>query len=202
MTATQTVIYDQPSAVSNTISNSEELRKSIFQNSDFLSFEELFHSNYSKLLALAYYFMKSQVQAEEVVSEVFLKIWRDRKSIRIKTSLNAYLNMAVKNKCLDLLRATKKQTDSDPQPYLDDSISKLTSPLDELVSNELQNKIESAIEKLPNDRKRVFRLSRDNGLKYREIADHLQISIKTVETQMCRALKQLRNELDEYLGYN
>ena len=133
--------------------------------------------------------MKSQVQAEEVVSEVFLKIWRDRKSIRIKTSLNAYLNMAVKNKCLDLLRATKKQTDSNPQPYLDDSISKLTSPLDELVSNELQNKIESAIEKLPNDRNR-------------EIADHLQISIKTVETQMCRALKQLRNELDEYLGYN
>ncbi|MEO1098074.1 MAG: sigma-70 family RNA polymerase sigma factor, partial [Bacteroidota bacterium] len=77
--------------------------------------------------------------------------------------------------------------------------AKTATPHQYTVGEELKKRIENAIEALPNDRRRIFKMSRDNGLKYKEIAAILGISIKTVETQMGRALKHLRNELSEYL---
>lgn len=195
MSLTQTIISDQV-----IIENDSILSCKVIKNADTQAFEILFKNHYARLTSLAYGFMKSYVQAEEVVSDVFFKFWKNRSSIQVNSSLSSYLNMAVKNRCLDLLRVTKKTTDADPEPYLNVSPSGLASPEEQIVSNELQNRIERAIEKLPEDRKRVFRLSRDNGLKYREIADLLNISIKTVETQMGRSLKHLRSELKDYLS--
>ena len=151
-----------------------------------------------RLISHAFRYMRSTQQADDMVSEVFYKIWKRRSEIRMNSSLQSYLYTSVRNKCLDHLRSENRVERCDDDVLLDFD-AKTATPHQYTVGEELKKRIENAIEALPNDRRRIFKMSRDNGLKYKEIAAILGISIKTVETQMGRALKHLRNELSEYL---
>ena len=170
-------------------------------NDSYDSFKELYTSLYNKVLFFARKYMDSIESSEEVVSEVFLKIWKKRNDIQINSSFQSYLYTAVKNKCLDFLRKEGNRKFED-ESALHMVSANHSNTLEIIHSDELYTKIEAAINQLPKDRRRVFLMSRTEGLKYKEIADKLGISIKTVETQMGRSLKflreQFKNELAEF----
>ncbi|MGD1843488.1 MAG: RNA polymerase sigma-70 factor [Thermonemataceae bacterium] len=169
-----------------------ELFERIIKYDDERAFQYLFETYYESLCRYALYFVSAPMVAEEVVSDVFLKIWNNRKKIKITFSFNAYVFRAVHNQSLDYLRSKSAR-----QAYNLEEINyshelPTESPEEQLLFDELHTKIEAAIESLAPQARLIFRMSRDQGLKYREIAAQLQLSIKTVETQMGRALKQLR----------
>ena len=176
----------------------EHLFEEVKRSDNYEAFEIMYRRFYQRLASFAYRFTQSSDKAEEVVSDVFYKLWKNRKNIEITSSLQSYLFTSVRNKCLDKLRVENRVSHCDDSVLLNYR-STISTPLQHTLEEELRKRIEIAIEALPRDRRRIFRLSRDNGLKYKEIAALLDISIKTVETQMGRALKFLRGELKEYL---
>ncbi len=165
----------------------------------YSSFKVLFEKNYNKVLFYARKYTDNMETAEEAVSEVFLKLWKKRKRIEIKSSFQSYFFTSVRNKCLDILRKENK-TQFESENLLELTPSLHSNTLEIIQSNELQNQIEEAIERLPKDRRKIFMMSRNEGLKYKEIADSLGISIKTVETQMGRSLKYLRERFKDEIN--
>ncbi|GET25340.1 RNA polymerase sigma-70 factor [Prolixibacter sp. NT017] len=157
-------------------------------------FEILFKKHYSILCAYAYGFVTDYSLSEDIVQEVFFKLWTDKKRITIATSVKAYLYQMVRNTALNYLK--HKNVIRHYEIANKDEINYVGESLDELlIGKELNAKIQAAIEKLPPERRKVFLLSRMDGLKYKEIAEKLEISIKTVENQMGKALSSLRTEL-------
>ena len=161
-------------------------------------FEILFNDHYSRLCAYAYNFLKEQEGSEEVVQEVFFKLWVNRTDIVIQTSMESYLYRSVRNASLNLIkhiniREKYKQHNQEAITYSEQE------DRDPVNASELELKIRSSIDQLPEQRKKIFILSRYEQLKYKEIAEQLGISVKTVENQMGKALKFLRTELAEYL---
>ena len=135
-------------------------------------------------------------EAEEVVQEVFFNYWSKKETLDIIGALEAYLYRSVRNACLNHLKHMQVRTKFVEQASLQEEECSFSNSIEVL---ELQVKIEDSIDQLPSERKKIFKLSREEGLKYREIADQLGLSVKTVETQMGKALKFLRENLTEYL---
>ena len=163
-------------------------------------FEQLFRSHYSTLCSYANNFLKDTDGAEEIVQEVMFKLWINRESVVFDTSPRSYLFRSVRNSCLNLLkhmnvrdeyRAAREAQVQDWQ----------RSQEDEMIVTELEQKIRDAVDKLPVERRKVFVMSRYDGLTYAEIAARLNISVKTVENQMSSALRTLREELADYLPW-
>jgi RNA polymerase sigma-70 factor, ECF subfamily len=158
------------------------------------AFDALFQNYYEPLCRFACSLLDSAELAEEVVADVFIKIWKNKENLHIQTSLKAYLMASVRNRSIDYLRKqVRHQTESDDG--IKDLAANDNSPEDYTITSELEQIIESAIDQLPPQGRIIFRMSRDQGLKYHEIADRMQISIKTVETHMVRSLKFLREKL-------
>ncbi|MEM6320441.1 MAG: RNA polymerase sigma-70 factor [Bacteroidota bacterium] len=169
----------------------EYLLQKIIRQDDYGAFEELFH-RYYQALCLQVNSRVGYLQAtEEIVSDVFTKIWRNRANISITTKVKYYLYTAVRNQSIDYLRKQTKQRNYKHEINRDYP-SNFASPEELIIGEELRIKIEAAIEQLPPKAKHIFRKSRDEGKKYREIAEELNISIRTVETHIRRALIALR----------
>ena len=164
---------------------------------DQTSFKELYLLYAPKLFSFSLKYLSSHDEAEEIVQEVFIRIWEKRNNIDENQSFSSYIIQAAKHRIFNGFR--KKVNE---QAYLDflihaDKSSKNFTQL-EVEYQEVKRKAENAIEAMPPKRQEIFRLSREAGLKNKEIAEKLQISIKTVENQMGQALKYLREELIEY----
>ncbi len=161
---------------------------------DIGQFELLFRSSYTSLVNYAITILKDKDTAEEIVQDLFCKIWRDRKKINIMSSLNGYLFRAVYNKSMHYLEHQKvvRKHASEAKKEL---VINTEDPIEILKYKELNEKIAIIIGKLPERCGRIFCMSRFEGLKYAEIAEELSISIKTVEANMGKALKVFRNEL-------
>jgi RNA polymerase sigma-70 factor, ECF subfamily len=138
------------------------------------------------------------MEAEEIVQGVFLTFWEKRHRIEIHTSIHTYLFRMVRNTSLNTLKHAKiKQKHACEELASSSEVSESVSQT--ILSNELQERIGQAIEKLPEQCRLVFKLSRFEELKYAEIATQLNISVKTVENQIGKALKIMREQLHEYL---
>ena len=161
-------------------------------------FEKLFRSQYSRLCSYANLFLNDPDAAEDVVQEVFFKLWKNRDEVVITGTVKSYLFRAVRNGCMNVIdhisvrEAHKLVNEED----IRESESHL---IDEAIVSELEQRIRETIDQLPTERRKIFILSRYEGLKYREIADRLNISVKTVENQMYQALQFLRTRLADYL---
>jgi len=163
-----------------------------------VEFEALFRAHYSVLCSYANHFLKDIDAAEEVVQEVMLRIWTNRESLIIGTSMKSYLFRAVRNGCMNVLKHLNIREDY--RSYKErETGENQRSQEDEMIMAELELKIRRAIDHLPLERRKVFILSRYEGLTYSQIAAKLGISVKTVENQMGKALKSLREELSDYL---
>jgi RNA polymerase sigma-70 factor (ECF subfamily) len=161
---------------------------------DKKEFESLFRSLYTSLVRYAKTMVKDMDTSEEIVQDLFVKLWMERDKINIASSLNGYLFRATHNKCIHYLEH-KKVMDK----YIKEiSISNNRAPEDpfEILNYaELQSKIAAVLEKLPEQCGKVFCMNRFEGMKYREISETLSISVKTVEANMGKALKKFRKEL-------
>lgn len=162
------------------------------------AFEALFRSNYGPLCSYASHFLADPDAAEEAVQEVLVKVWMGRASLTITTSIESYLFRATRNSCLNIIKHRKVQTGH--AVYMAGAEPEESDPADmALLATELQGKIREAIERLPLGRRKVFVMSRYDGLTYAQIAEKLEISVKTVENQMGHALAALRDDLRDYL---
>jgi RNA polymerase sigma-70 factor (ECF subfamily) len=169
------------------------------QLGDEQAFELFFRKYYARLCAFANKFLNDPEEAKEIVQDVFSKIWEGREEIDPEDSLKSYVFKIAQNLSINKLRRKKVET-SYTEIYKLVYIEHLEYSVHEsLLAKELEENITQAINKLPAQCCKIFELSRVEGLKYREIADTLHISVKTVEAQMSKALNSLRLELSDYL---
>lgn len=168
----------------------------LIQNGNKQAFDQLFLSFYDPLCRYAFSFLNDWDETEEIVQNVFLKLWENRKTLSIHTSIKSYLYTATHHSCINQIHHFKVH-----QKYLDYILQQpnQSDSSDSLIAEELHILIEKSIAQLPEQRKLIFSMSRYEGLKYKEIAEKLNISIKTVEAQMGKALRTLRDSLQEYL---
>jgi RNA polymerase sigma-70 factor (ECF subfamily) len=161
---------------------------------DVGQFELLFRSSYVSLVRYANTLLKDHDYAEEVVQDLFLRLWQNREKIKIESSLNGYLFRSVHNSCLHYIEHNKVvERHAEEISYQQSQIQ--DSPSDILLYKELQEKIAAILEKLPERCGKIFYMNRFEGLKYTEIAKKLSVSVKTVESNMGKALKEFRREL-------
>lgn len=161
------------------------------------SFDTIFRAHYAHLVAFAQGLLHDRSAAEDAAQEVMLELWRRRQEVSITESLRAYLLRATRNRALNQLRHANVQKRAEPHIAGDDSVSAIGTS--DLVATELKSAIIAAIAELPPACREVFELSRGRGLRYAEIASTLGISVKTVESQMGKALRHLRFRLAGWL---
>jgi RNA polymerase sigma-70 factor (ECF subfamily) len=181
---TKEVVYDEKALIIR------------LKNDDMAAFDQIYHKYNRLLYGFAIKIVKFNHDAEDIVHDVFLKLWQNRKSIKEDTSFKSFLFTIAYHTIVNLIR--KKSVTEEYIEALKDIQKEppAVSGADlEIEFNELNEKLRNVLEKLPSRQKEVYQLSRDEGLTYSEIAEKLDISVNTVENHMTRALKYLRNQL-------
>ena len=167
---------------------------------DEQAFELLYHKYFKRLCAFTNKYLHDYETTREVVQEVFLNLWKNRSHLKTDKAISSFLFQAVKNKSLSILQhnvVEDKYKDVIKYAYLQGDFF---DTHDSLLAKEIETKMEEIIESLPGQCRRIFLMSRQEGKKHKEIAEELNISVKTVETQMNRALKVFRTGLKEYIS--
>lgn len=165
---------------------------------DEAAFEQVFKSHFKSLHAYAFTILKDEIQAEEIVQQVFFKLWDRADTLSITGSVTAYLYRAVHNESLNYIKHQKVRAEH--RLHVAYSMKNQADHASKKVLNsELEKKLHEAMEELPEQCRTIFQLSRFEEMKYREIADRLDISVKTVENQMGKALRILRLKLVDFL---
>lgn len=154
------------------------------------AYRRLFDQYYGRLVLFANRMLNDLDLSRSTVQDVFVMLFDKKEEITIHTSLNSMLHQMVRNRCLNLLKRDKMKRAHHQQIFLQSD--EIEQPLETLEYQELENAIHSIVEGLPAQCKRIFILSRTKGKSNQEIADSLQLSKRTVETQISNALKQLR----------
>lgn len=150
-------------------------------------FEHSFKSFYKPLCLFALRYTEQVDEAEDIVQQAFADVWDKNRIGEVIGNLKAYLYQAVRNRSLSYVEKRPGLQLTDQLPDMED-----TSEEEQIYQSERDARLWKAIDNLPTERKRIFLLSKRDGLKYQEIAEELQISIKTVENQIGKALKALR----------
>lgn len=180
--------------------NINDLWERFTKGSDVRSFEGLFHALNPRLIKFCTLYVHYQQVAEEIVSDVFVKCWMDRVQMQAVEKPETYLFIAVKNQALNY----NKRFSSIQVVNIEDHdgggvLINEASPELELEKKELIFKMDQAIGTLPRQCGIIFRLIKENGMKYKEVAEILNISHRTVHTQMLRAMKKMSKAMDPYL---
>jgi RNA polymerase sigma-70 factor, ECF subfamily len=168
------------------------------QGGDIREFERLFTRYYGPLCQHADKILKDMDTAEDLVQEFFYHFWKNRESFTLKLSLNAYLYQSIRNNALHYLEhlAVRKSYAEHIFSEFQDSVP--ANVQSDVEMKDLGNIINTTLKKMPERCSRIFRMNRFEGLKYREIAIILSVSVKTVEAEMGKALQMFRKSLNEY----
>jgi RNA polymerase sigma-70 factor (family 1) len=178
------------------MNNTEKIIWTLIQQKDAEAFEDYYKEHYKSFFLMAYKYLKSEVLAQEVVNDVFVKIWEEGSRMVVDSSLKSYLYKAVINSSINLLNRQKRERQN-RQDLIDRSSD--SYELREMEENEMKIRIYAAIDQLPQQCRKVFQMSRFEGLKNQEVADKLGISIKTVKNHITHALKQLGKSVSRTL---
>jgi RNA polymerase sigma-70 factor, ECF subfamily len=162
------------------------------------AYEYVFKTYYVALCRYASVILKDQRQAEDVVTNLFVVIWDDRKKIDIHTSIRSYLYRSTYNSCLNVLR--KKKSESKYRDFFihhadfskNHEYGSLSFPLSGIIEKEMNGEIKKVINDLPPQCKKIFLMSREDDLSHQEIADELNLSINTVKCQIMNALNRVQ----------
>lgn len=174
------------------------LQKKISDNSDQQAYNDLFLRFYPSLKQFAYSFLKSKQLSEEAVSDVFINIWEKRKELHTITNLKLYLFTSTRNAALNYLKKQKGLNNLHVEDYWVELNSIYFDPEQLMITAEMIAKVHEAIQSLPARCRLIFKLVKEEGLKYREVAELLNLSVKTVENQMTLALKKIGSAI----GFN
>jgi RNA polymerase sigma-70 factor (ECF subfamily) len=171
---------------------------------DKRAFDSLFNNYYVLLIRFASSYLKQEEDADEVVSELFVKLWLKRMELDKIANPKVYLYVSVKNACLNFIRNTGKNKFNSLDEGLDGqhAASICYSPQTIMEDKQLQAKLDQAVSALPEQRRLIFTMVKVDGLKCREVAEILNLSVRTVEGQVFKAVRTLADELTGYLGYN
>lgn len=165
---------------------------------DERAFDLVFRTHYAHLVRMAESILRERAVAEEIAQEVMLELWRRRESLEVEQTFAAYLIRSTRNRALNHIRhqriAAREAAVAAAESH------SFPSAEEEVLGIELQRAVRNAIEALPDKTREVFQLSREQGLKYAEIATVLEISVKTVEKRMGQALAELRERLAPWLA--
>lgn len=185
------------------MSNPENIDKHPSVLTNVGSFEQLFKEHYAYVCQIVYRYVGDKSKVEDIAQEIFAELWVKKESIHIHTSVASYLRRMSISRALNYIRDTKKYN-WDELDMSSDTIQEKNyqdaSVIQHMEETELKNRIEAAIQKLPEKCRIVFLLSRYDELSYAEISRQLNISVKTVENQIGKALKLLRSALADHRG--
>lgn len=178
------------------IDKTDMLFRKVSLQDDEEAFRILFYDFFAPLCVFAHRYLEEMETCEDIVQETFYRIWKNRKDLDIQISARNFLITSVRNACLDLIRKQEiekrwieKRLEEDTEEEYEDLYT----------TQELESLLNQALDKLPEQIASTFRMNRFDGKTYVEIAEEKQISVKTVEAYMTRALKFLRIELKDYL---
>lgn len=181
--------------MTQTYDNERELLLSLNEgNEEALKY--IYEEYWQRLFLSAYNVLKDKEACEDIIQEIFIQIWQKRESLNITTSLPAYLFMATRYQVFHCLRRSTLRAELFEN--LEERFS-TDAPDIPLYTKDLKEKINIAVDSLPEKCRIIYRLSREVNLSYKAIADHLQICPKTVENQLSIALKKLRVALEHFL---
>ena len=158
---------------------------------DQAAYKELFVLLHSRLKQFAYSILKSQEEAEELVSDLFIKVWEKRNQLTTIDSPLLYFYTTAKNLAFNRISKQKRQQSLPPEEWLIQLNSIYFDPEQLMMTEEMMRQIRQAINNLPPRCRIIFKLVKEDGLKYREVAELLQLSVKTIEAQMAIALRRL-----------
>jgi RNA polymerase sigma-70 factor, ECF subfamily len=182
------------------IPENERILRLLQQTDEVKFMEALFKAYYNPLCRTAFRVVNDRDTAEDLVQEVFVKVWNNRQALQINTSLKAYLHRSTINTALNYLEKNKRQVNLEAEDLI--KAAPATNQLEEQLSfKEVENRVEEAINALPPACRTIFVLSRYENMSYQEIANTLNLSIKTVENQMGKALKTMREYLKVYIRH-
>src|SRR5205809_2405451 len=174
----------------------KNLQHKIAYDNDQLAFAQLYVSCMPFLLQFANSIIKNKELAEEIVSDVFIKIWQKRADLKKVENFKLYLYISTKNTSLNYLsRHFRKETISLDEMSLN-IVTGTYNPEQLMVTSEVSKRIDEEIQRLPNRCKLIFKLVREDGLKYNDIASLLNISVKTIDNQMAIALKKISSAIN------
>jgi len=180
---------------SHTTAQLRELQR-LVASGDEAAFTQLYLHFGKKLIQFAVSLIRSREIAEELVEDVFVKLWTNRERIREIDNLTVYLYVSVKNKALNALSSKAHELISAPFDYLDTVIDEFApDPYNLMITVEMMTRMREAIESLPPRCKLIFKLVREDGLKYKEVAEILNISVNTIDVQMAIAVKKICTSL-------
>lgn len=162
---------------------------------DQAAFKQLYQMLFFRLFQFAYSFLRSKESSEEIVNDVFLALWQKRSSLGSILNINVYLYVAVKNASLKHLRKHRMPLPVSLESLTTQHLHLQSTPESLLITSEIQAYIQNAVEQLPPRCKLIFKLIKEDGLSYKEVAQILKISVKTVDAQMYLALKKLARTL-------
>jgi RNA polymerase sigma-70 factor (family 1) len=168
-----------------------ELQRRMAVYEDEPAYRELFFHLYSPLKRFAYGFLKSNELAEETVSDIFIEIWRRRRELMDINDLKVYMYISVKHAALKKLQELNKNKVVSIDDFSADFPSTYSTPEEAILTSELVQKIQLAINQLPPRCKLVYKLAKEDKLQYKEIAEILNISVKTIDNQLATALKKI-----------
>ena len=168
-----------------------------FQRGRNVLFDYFFDKYYQGLCVYAYKMVLSRSPSEDIVQDFFIKLWEDRKFLNIESSLKSYFLRSIHNRCLDFL-AHQNITETH-RTYRLNHLSQEDIQEYPLLDFELEQRLQKAIESLPDGIRETFIMSRVEGLSYQEIAKRENVSVKAIEYRISKALSLLRNDLREYL---
>jgi RNA polymerase sigma-70 factor (ECF subfamily) len=167
------------------------LQSRIARYDDQSAYKELFESLYSPLFLFAKSMVKSKEAAEEIVSDVFIKIWERRRDLEKIDNLKVYLYVSTRNTALNYLTSRKRSITNPLDEFHTEFTSIYFDPEQLLITADMLALIKRAIDQLPPKCKIIFKLVKEDGLKYREVAQIMDISVKTVENQLAIALHKI-----------
>lgn len=179
----------------NTAEISYYVREIALNNSQ-IALKELYTCYFYDLLHYSMIYVNNSHDAEEVISDTFLSVWENRKKLLEISNFNSYIYTIVRNKSISQFRSMHIENQSIDTIPIDIFAYTDITPENELISKEKIAEINSAINSLPNKCKIAFKLVKENNLKYREVAEILNISVKTLEAHLATALKKIRESLE------
>jgi RNA polymerase sigma-70 factor (family 1) len=163
---------------------------------DETAFTQLYLHFGKKLIHFSISLVRSKEIAEELVEDVFVKLWANRSHITEIENLTVYLYVAVKNRSLNVLSQKAKELVASSFDYLDTTVDEFAAdPYDLMITAEMMGRMHQAIESLPPRCKMIFKLIREDGLRYKEVGDILNISVNTIDAQMAIAVKKICSAL-------
>lgn len=185
----------------NSTETNKILLNRISVDSDKAAFSELFKRYHSKLVSFATCFLPHYGEAEDMVSEVFIRLLKNHKNLKDIENFEGYIYYSVKNQCLNQLKKNKRKNSLfTPLDIQDCRTGEYTQPLQQLLTSELRNKLAGCVEQLPQKRRLVYKMIKDDGLSIKETGNLLEIADKTVKKHLELAVRGIRIEIQQYLS--